>query len=81
MCKKCDELINVPKNRKKTIKISEYNSFDTEYHESIIQKNHDEKGNEFCFIKSELMIKSTGRTYNDIMYIKYCPFCGEKIVK
>lgn len=81
MCKKCKELLNVPKDKKATIILfdEKEKAFDVNMFEGIMQVNHHDDGTPFAFIKQDIEIKSTGRSYGIPLYIQYCSFCGEKL--
>jgi len=82
MCDKCKELLNVPKDRKaKTMLFDEReNAFDVNYFHGFMEVNHEDDGTPYAFIKQEVEIQSTGRSYGMAIPIHYCPFCGEKLV-
>lgn len=81
MCEKCRNLINIPKDKKaKTMLFDESEkTFDANYFYGFMEVNHDDTGTPEAFIKQEVEIESTGRSYGIPIPIKYCPFCGAKL--
>lgn len=81
MCEKCSELLNVPANKKAVSVLMKEDAFDANVYETIMELNHEDDGTPYAFIKSEVVIESTGRCYGTPIYIKYCPFCGEQLIR
>lgn len=80
MCKICKKLIGTPKDKKSKVKLFYgEKAYDANYYEVIMELDHDDNGDPFAFIKHEVQIRSTGRVYGKPIFIKYCPFCGEKL--
>ena len=81
MCEKCKNLLNVPVDKKATTTLFDETekSYDASEFKSIMQVNHNEDGTPYAFIKQDVTIESTGRSYGMLIYIQYCPFCGEKL--
>lgn len=80
MCDKCKGLLNVPKDKKAKTMLFDEEAFDAEYFHGFMEINHEDDGTPYAFIQQEVMIKSTQRSYGMNIPIKYCPFCGEKLV-
>jgi hypothetical protein len=80
MCEKCASLLNVPKDKKATVVLKESNSYGTKLDKTIMQLNHEDDGTPYAFITHEVVLKND-RTYGHPIYIKYCPFCGEQLIK
>lgn len=81
MCKECEKLLNVPVDKKATTVLFDEteNSYDVSEFKGIMQVNHYDDGTPYAFIKQDVTIESTGRSYGMPIYIQYCPFCGEKL--
>jgi len=81
MCEKCKELLNVATNKKAVSVLAKEDAFDADVCETIMELNHEDDGTPYAFIKTEVVIKSTGRSYGTPICINYCPFCGEQLIK
>lgn len=81
MCDKCNALKNVPVDKKATVKLFDDTelAIDAEAFRGFMQLNHTDEGTPYAFIKQELIVKSTGRSYGKSIYITHCPFCGERL--
>lgn len=80
-CKKCESLKNVPVDQKAISMLFDYSdiSYDCNWFKGYMELNHNGDGSPYAFIKTEVTIESTGRSYDATEYIKYCPYCGEKL--
>lgn len=78
MCNICENLVNVPKDKKGTIILQNDESEFTNLDKTIIEVNHNEKGERYAFITHQLQLKNN-RMWSHPIYIKYCPFCGENL--
>lgn len=85
MCKMCDKVKNVPSDKKSYVKLFDWQKGrdklnDAEYFEMEMGVNHEEYTKEpYATIRAELKIESTELVYGNSVYIKYCPFCGDKL--
>lgn len=81
MCEKCKKLIGIAKDKKASVILFDETkrTFDANYFYGFMEVNHEDDGTPFAFIKEEVEISSTGRSYGIAIPIKYCPFCGEKL--
>lgn len=77
MCKYCENLMDVPKNRKSVSVIHEK---EVNGEKSTVEMvlDHHEDGTPYAFIHSELSID--GRWFNIPFHISCCPFCGRKLL-
>lgn len=78
MCKNCDILLNVPKDKKSTRVLNESDSYGTIVDRTIMQLNHEENGTPYAFITHQIVLDDN-RSYSHPIYIKYCPFCGQRL--
>lgn len=81
MCKYCKDLLNVPSNKKAKVILKDYSkeSYDANVQKMFMEVNHEESGEPYAFIKSDVVIESTGRAYGISFPIMYCPNCGKKL--
>ena len=79
MCERCEKLKKVPKDKKETVVLVDAKAIDAEVYKAFMQLNHRDDGTPFAFLKSEVVIKSTGRSYGIVIDITHCPFCGERL--
>ena len=79
MCEKCEKLLNVPKNKKAITILHDGSAIDADIYKINMVLDHDIYGNPKAFIKQEVVISSTGRSYGTPIYINFCPFCGERL--
>lgn len=81
MCKKCEKLLNVPKDKKARVILFDVSDKAVDVNEFVgfMEINHHDDGTPYAFIKQDVEITSTGRSYGIPLYIQYCPFCGEKL--
>ena len=81
MCEKCRGLIGISKDKKASVLLFDDTkiTFDANYFHGFMEVNHEDDGTPYAFIKEEVEIASTGRSYGIAISIKYCPFCGEKL--
>lgn len=79
MCEKCKKLLNVPKDKKAETVLFDVPAHDAEYFHGFMMVNHEDDGTPYAIIKQDVRIESTGRCYGMPIFIKYCPFCGEKL--
>jgi hypothetical protein len=80
MCEKCEKLLNVPSNKKATVILNSSDSIGAKVDETIMQLNHKDNGTPYVFITHTLVLDND-RTYSHPIDIKYCPFCGEQLIK
>lgn len=80
MCRECENLLNVAINKKETTVLKDGRAIDTTEDKWIMQLNRHEDGTPHAFMAHHLTIESTQRCYNTSLDIRYCPFCGEKLV-
>lgn len=76
MCDKCKTLKNVPVDKKATVELFNTPAHDATFFCGFMQLNHEDDGTPYAFIKQEVEIESTGRSYGVPIYISHCPFCG-----
>ena len=80
-CKICERLLNVPSDKKEKVMLFDYKDdvIDADYFHGYMELDHFDDGDPYAFIKFELRITSTGRAYERVQIIKYCPCCGQKL--
>lgn len=82
MCDKCNALLNAPKDTKALVVLYDLSSdaYDVTCFNGIMEIDHERDGTPYAFINNRVVIKSTDRCYSHSIPIKYCPFCGEKLI-
>ncbi|MGL5766440.1 MAG: hypothetical protein ACRCX8_12460 [Sarcina sp.] len=78
MCKKCEKLINVPKDKKAWTVIDEDIPYGAKLSKTIMEVNHEDDGTRYAFISHDTVLENY-RNYGTVIDIKYCPFCGKKL--
>lgn len=83
MCKHCENMVGLPKDMKARTDLFDKTaeSIDTRYFVGFMEKNYHEDDTPYAFIKQEVTIDSTDRSYGIAIDIKYCPFCGEYLLR
>lgn len=83
MCSKCESFVGLPIDRKAKVMLFDESdkAVDCRRFVGFMEKNHEDDGTPYAFIKQEVEIKSTGRSYGVSINISHCPFCGENILR
>jgi hypothetical protein len=79
MCEKCKDLLNVPVGKKAIVKLYESNnSIGARVDETIMVVDNGGITNAYI---TNIVVLDNARTYQHPIDIKYCPFCGEPLIK
>lgn len=84
MCEKCRELVSVDKDHKVTTILNRDKYIDYYGMQwksvTIMQLNHDEKGNPYAFIATGFRNRDDV-THGGSIDITHCPFCGQRLIE